>query len=61
MDRQKIKKTFILLFLSILVPGKVEGLESIYRAGNFIIVKWQEPLITNGEIIGYDVEYEESK
>lgn len=43
------------------VPGEVGGLESIYRAGHFIRIKWQVPQMPNGRIIGYDVEYEEIK
>ncbi|CAC5396287.1 NRCAM [Mytilus coruscus] len=41
------------------VPGPVQSLESMYRSGHFVKIKWEKPKEENGEIIGYDIEYEE--
>ncbi|XP_076102327.1 neuroglian-like isoform X2 [Mytilus galloprovincialis] len=41
------------------VPGPVQSLESMYRSGHFVKIKWEKPKEENGKIVGYDIEYEE--
>lgn len=39
----------------------MQSLESMYRSGHFVKIKWEKPKEENGKIVGYDIEYEESK
>ena len=43
------------MFISPLVPGRVQDLESRNISNHSVIVLWNEPEVTNGAIVNYTV------